>query len=77
MNAFKNDIIKSTNDMLAVLKNMSDKEKMQVIEPYYKALKKSKFKELDILFDGIKTVLKNEQWQEIKKDEDEKQEGGE
>ena len=50
---------------------------MQAIEPYYKALKKSKFKELDILFDGIKTVLTNEQWQEIKKDEDEKQEGGE
>lgn len=47
---------------------------MQAFEPYYKALKKSKFKELDILFDGIKTVLTNEQWQEIKKDEDEKQE---
>ena len=75
--AFKNDIIKSTNDMMEALKTMSDEDKLQVIAPYYKALKNSKFKENSNLFDSIKSVLTNEQWQEISKDEDESQEGEE
>ena len=75
--AFKNDIIKSTNDMLEALKTMSDEDKLQVIAPYYKALKNSKFKENSNLFDRIKSVLTNDQWQEISKDEDESLEGEE
>ena len=75
--AFKNDIVKSTNDMLEALKTMSDEDKLQVVAPYYKALKNSKFKENSNLFDGIKSVLTNDQWQEISKDEEESQEGEE
>ena len=63
--------------MLEALKTMSDEDKLQVIAPYYKALKNSKFKENSNLFDRIKSVLTNDQWQEISKDEDESLEGEE
>lgn len=75
--AFKNDIIKSTKDMMTVIKDMPNEEKLQILEPYYKALKRSKFKDNSNLFDSIKSVLTNEQWQELSKDGDEGQEGGE
>lgn len=69
--AFKNDIEKSTKDIVLSLEEAKDEIKIQVLTPYCKALKKSKYKDMDILFTDIKSIVTNEQWQNISKTEDE------
>lgn len=75
--AFRNDIEKSTKDIVQSLVEMKDEVKFEVLTPYYQALKESKYKDMNILFTNIKHVVTNEQWQKISCNEDEVQEGKE
>lgn len=66
--AFKNDIIKTTDDIVNSMSCMQILEKKQVIVPYYTALKNSQFKDLTCLYDKLKSTVTNEEWQEILKE---------
>lgn len=66
--AFKNDIIKTTDDIVNSMSCMQIFEKKQVLVPYYKALKNSQFKDLTCLYDKLKSTVTNEEWQEILKE---------
>ena len=63
--AFKNDIIKSTNDIVGALAEMPYEDGKVFVVAYYRALRNSKFKDLFIVFDDLKTAFTNEQWQSV------------
>ena len=63
--AFKNDIIKSTKDIVGAIAEMPYEDGKAFVVAYYRALRNSKFKDLSIVFDNLKTAFTNEQWQSI------------
>lgn len=63
--SFKNDIIKSTNDMISELANFSPEERISFVVPYYAALKKSKYKDRYDLCSLLNSILTDEQWASV------------
>lgn len=63
--AFKNDIIKSTKDIVGAIAEMPYEDGKAFVVAYYRSLKNSKFNDLSIVFDELKTAFTNEQWQSV------------
>lgn len=63
--SFKKDIQKSTADMVEGLKDMPPDVRLQVVIPFYKVLKSSKFNNMYDLVDLLKSVLTEEQWNNV------------
>lgn len=74
---FKNDIIKSTDDMVNALSNMPDEIKMEVVTAYYNSLKVSKYKDMSEVFEKLKSIMSNEQWALIAHNDDDENETAE
>lgn len=64
-NSFKNDIQKSTVDMVKELPSLAPDIRMQIIIPFYKNFKESKFKEMYYIVESLKSVLSEEQWKSV------------
>ena len=74
---FKNDIIKSTDDMVNALSELSDEIKMEVVTAYYKSLEVSKYKDMSEVFEKLKSIMSNEQWALIAHNNDDENEAPE
>lgn len=62
---FKKDIQKSTADIVSVMDSLSPDTRMQIIIPFYKAYKKSKFKDLYTIEAQLRSALTDEQWNSV------------
>lgn len=64
-NCFKKDIQKSTEDMVSVMGDLPPEGRMNIIIPFYRVFKDSKFKDMYNIVALLKSTLSEEQWNSV------------